>query len=73
MLGVEIWEFGDCAMPTVKGWSQYELLSGKWDEVVRRSARLAIDEIFEHSGNLDMWMSISWASEEEIGGLTSGG
>lgn len=66
ILGVELWQFGEGDAPTVKGWSEYELPVGDWAEVVAGTASLARAAFFEHIGNLDLWVNLSWASEEEL-------
>ena len=72
VLGIEIWEFDDSDSVVVKGWSQYELPSGEWSEVVRSSARLARDGVFEHSGNIGLWVNLTWGTQQEVGESSNG-
>lgn len=71
VVGVELWDFGGDDLPTVKGWSQYELPTGRWEDVVRQVARSAVDELLGFSENRDLWVSVSWASEAELKGARS--
>lgn len=73
VLGVELWDFGGDDGPTVKGWSQYEVPTGRWDDAVRQLARSAVDELLGFSEDSDLWVSVSWASEAELKGATSEG
>lgn len=71
VLGVELWEMQVDGRPLVKGWSQYDLPSGLWSDVVREAAIAAADEVLGYSGNLDVWVNISWLSEAELKGTPS--
>ena len=73
VLGVELWELRADGVPVVKGWSQYDLPSGPWSDVVQGAARAAADEVLGYSENLDLWVNISWSSEAELKGPRSDG
>lgn len=66
VLGVELWRFDEGAAPTVTGWTEYDVQMGEWAEIVADSASLAREAFFEHIGNLDIWVNLSWASEAEL-------
>ncbi len=73
VLGVELWEIQADGPPLVKGWSQYDLPSGPWSDVVQGAASAAAEEVLGYSGNLDFWVNISWLSEAELKGTASDG
>jgi hypothetical protein len=70
VLGAELWRFeGDDAAPTVVGWTDYEVPPGPPAVRVAEATRLVTDILIAHSGDLDLWVNLTW-EETNSGNLT---
>jgi hypothetical protein len=67
ILDVELWEFDSpTAQPRVLGWSEYEGDSGmSVEDSVAIAADQAIEAIWGHTGDLNLWVSITFGSPRQ--------
>jgi hypothetical protein len=68
VLGVELWRFEGGDAPEVVGWSEYSVATaGPWPGVVAAAARAAEESVLGHTGDLGLWMNLTWIERSEVG------
>lgn len=65
VLGAELWRFeSEDSQPTVLGWTEHEVPPGPPAVRLAEATRLVRDMLISHSGDLDLWVNLTW--EETI-------
>lgn len=61
VLGAELWRFEtEDSPPTVIGWTEHEIPPGPSAARLAEATRLVTDILISHSGDLDLWVNLTW-------------